>query len=100
MLDPNLVPEQVCISLRFAPTCIVTAYVTLPCGCAKAKLQLRLKAHAVEKLKPPLEILPELSSGFDVDIHSLIHKNKGNYVALPFDHLVRSLMITSRTLQR
>ena len=78
--------------------CVVTAHVTPPCRRAKAKLQLRLKAHAVEKLEPPPESLPELLSRFDVDIHSLIHKDKGNYVALPFDHPVRSLMIASRTL--
>ena len=100
MLDPDLVPEQVCISLHFAPTCIVTAYITLPCRCAKAKLQLRLKAHAVEKLEPPPESPPELSSGFDVDIHSLIHEDKGNCAALPFDRPARSLTITARTPQR
>ena len=100
MLDPDLVPEQVCLSLRFAPTCVVTAHVTPPCRCTKAKLQLKLKARAVEKLEPPPESPPELSSRFDVDIHSLIHGVKGDCAVLPFDHLARSLMIASHTLQR
>ena len=100
MPDLDSVPEQVCISLRFAPTCIVTAHVTPPCRCTKAKLQLRLKAHTVEKLEPPSESLPELSSGFDVDIHSLIHEDKGNCAALPFNHPARPLMIASCTPQR
>ena len=97
MPDLDSVPEQVCISLRFAPTCVVTTHVTPPCRRAKAKLQLRLKARAVEKLEPPPESPPELSSGFDVDICSLIHEDKGNCAALPFDHPACSLMITSCT---
>ena len=99
MLDPDLVPEQVCLSLRFAPTCVVTAHVTPPCRHAKAKLQLRLKARTVEKLEPPPESPPELSSGFDVDIHSFIHKDEGNCAALPFDRPARSLTIASRVPQ-
>ncbi|TBU22251.1 hypothetical protein BD311DRAFT_155650 [Dichomitus squalens] len=42
---------------------------------AKAKLQLKLQARAVEKLEPPPESPPELASGFDVDIHGLIHED-------------------------
>ncbi|KAM5544584.1 hypothetical protein V8D89_001482 [Ganoderma adspersum] len=42
---------------------------------AKAKLQLKLKARSVEKLEPPPESPPELSSGFDVDIQGLIHED-------------------------
>ena len=100
MPDLDSVPEQVRIYLRFAPTCVVTTHVTPPCRRAKAKLQLRLKARAVEKLEPPPESPPELSSGFDVDIHSLIHEDKGNCAALPFDHPARPLTIASRTPQR
>ena len=74
--------------------------VTPPCRHAKAKLQLRLKARAVEKLEPPPESPPELLSGFEVDIHSLIHEDKGNRAALPIDHPARSLTIASRTPQR
>ena len=87
-------------SLCFAPSHVVTTHVTSPCRHAKAKLQLKLKACTVEKLEPPPESPPELSSGFDVDIHSLIHEDKGNCAALPFDHLARSLTIPSCTLQR
>ncbi|KAH9945489.1 homeobox-domain-containing protein [Epithele typhae] len=43
---------------------------------AKAKLQLKLKARAVEKLEPPPESPPELSSGYDMDIHGLIHEDE------------------------
>ena len=86
--------------MRFAPSHVVTAHVTSPRRRAKAKLQLKLKARAVEKLEPPPESPPELSSGFDVDIHSLIHENEGNCAALPFDHPARPLMIASRTPQR
>ena len=100
MPDLDSVPEQVRISLRFAPTCVVTTHVTPPCRRAKAKLQLRLKARAVEKLEPLRERPPELSSGFDVDIHSLTHEDKGNCAALPFDHPACSLMIASRSPQR
>ena len=100
MPDPDLVPKQVCLSLHFAPICIVTAHVTPPCRRAKAKLQLKLKARAVEKLEPPPESPPELSSRFNVDIHSLIHEDKGNCAVLPFDHPARSLTIASRTPQR
>ena len=100
MPDLDSVPEQVRISLRFSPTCVVTTHVTPPCRRAKAKLQLRLKARAVEKLEPPPESPPELLSGFEVDIHSLIHEDKGNCAALPIDHPARSLTIASRTPQR
>ena len=44
---------------------------------AKAKLQLKLKARAVEKLEPPPESPPELASGFDGEIQSLIHEDEG-----------------------
>ena len=100
MPDPDLVPKQVCLSLHFAPTCIVTAHITPPCRRAKAKLQLKLKAPAVKKLEPPPKSLPELSSGFNVDIHSVIHKDKGNCAALSFDHPAHLLTIASCTLQR
>ena len=86
--------------MHFAPSRIITAHVTSPCRRAKAKLQLKLKACAVEKLEPPSESPPELSSGFNVDIHSLIHEDKGNCAALPFDHPARSLTIASHTPQR
>ena len=86
--------------MHFAPSCIVTAHVTSPRRRAKAKVQLKLKACAVEKLEPPPESPPELSSTFDVDIHSLIHEDKGNCAALAFDHPARSLTIASRTPQR
>ena len=86
--------------MRFAPSRVVTAHVTSPRRRAKAKLQLKLKARAVEKLEPPPESPPELSSGFDVDIHSLIHEDEGNCAALPFDRPARSLTIASRTPQR
>ena len=79
----------------FAPSRVVTAHVTSPHRHAKAKLQLKLKACTVEKLEP----LPELSSGFDVDIHSFIHKDEGNCAVLPFDHPARSLTIASRVPQ-
>ena len=85
--------------MRFAPSRVVTAHVTSPCRRAKAKLQLKLKACTVEKLEPPPESPPELSSGFDVDIHSFIHKDEGNCAALPFDRLAHSLTITSRVPQ-
>ena len=100
MPDLDSVPEQVRISLRFAPTCVVTTHVTPPCRRAKAKLQLKLKACTVEKLEPPPESPPKLSSGFDVDIHSFIHKDEGNCAALPFDHLAHSLTIASHSPQR
>ena len=85
--------------MRFAPSRVVTAHVTSPCRRAKAKLQLKLKACTVEKLEPPPESPPELSSGFDVDIHSFIHKDEGNCAALPFDRPARSLTIASRVPQ-
>ena len=86
--------------MRFAPSHIVTAHVTSPRRHAKAKLQLKLKAYAVEKLEPPPKSPPELSSRFDVDIHSFIHKDEGNCTTLPFDRLAHSLMIASRVPQR
>ena len=86
--------------MRFAPSRVVTAHVTSPRRRAKAKLQLKLKACTVEKLEPLPECRPELSSGFDVDIHSLIHGDKGNCAVLPFDYLAHSLTIVSCTLQR
>ncbi|KAI0709872.1 hypothetical protein C8Q76DRAFT_624997, partial [Earliella scabrosa] len=43
---------------------------------AKAKLQLKLKTRTVDKLEPPPESPPELTSGFDVDIHALIHEDE------------------------
>lgn len=44
---------------------------------AKAKLQLKLKTRPVEKLEPPPESPPELASGFDADVHGLIHEDEG-----------------------
>ena len=85
--------------MRFAPSRVVTAHVTSPRRRAKAKLQLKLKACTVEKLEPPPESPPKLSSGFDVDIHSFIHKDEGNCAALPFDRAARSLTIASRVPQ-
>ena len=85
--------------MHFAPSRVVTTHVTCPRRHAKAKLQLKLKACTVEKLEPPPESPPELSSGFDVDIHSFIHKDEGNCAALPFDRPACSLTIASRVPQ-
>ncbi|RPD60980.1 hypothetical protein L226DRAFT_522832 [Lentinus tigrinus ALCF2SS1-7] len=43
---------------------------------AKAKLQLKLKSRTVEKLEPPPESPPELTSGFDADVQGLIHEDE------------------------
>ena len=36
-----------------------------------------MKARAVEKLEPPPESPPALTSGFDADVYNLIHEDDG-----------------------
>ncbi|KAI9001531.1 hypothetical protein BD414DRAFT_36865 [Trametes punicea] len=43
---------------------------------AKVKLQAKMKARAVEKLEPPPEVPPPLTSGFDAEVHRLIHEEE------------------------
>ncbi|CDO74355.1 hypothetical protein BN946_scf184355.g3 [Trametes cinnabarina] len=41
---------------------------------AKSKLQAKMKARAVEKVEPPPRSPPPLTSGFDAEVHGLIHE--------------------------
>ncbi|KAI0774979.1 homeobox-domain-containing protein [Trametes elegans] len=42
---------------------------------AKVKMQAKMRARTVEKLEPPPESPPPLTSGFDADMHHLIHED-------------------------
>ncbi|KAL7279370.1 hypothetical protein ACG7TL_007211 [Trametes sanguinea] len=41
---------------------------------AKMKLQAKMKSRAVERLEPPPRSPPPLASGFDAEVHNLIHE--------------------------
>lgn len=43
------------------------------------KLHAKMAARASEKLEPPPQSPPPLTSGFDTEVYNLIHEDEGSH---------------------